>query len=141
MTKIIKANLKDSDLIKLIYNGYDVEMKIGDFKTVTGIGSTSNSDYKIYRAILNQSGTSAPVATVLENTLGEDVVWAYDGVGLYTGTLAGAFPLLKTQRFIGSPQNIGDQIICIDDDVDGIYIEANANDVVVSVALTVIVYN
>jgi hypothetical protein len=49
-----------------------------------------------YVAFIEQSGTDAPVATVLKNTLGGEVVWTYDGVGFYTGTLAGAFPPVRT---------------------------------------------
>lgn len=52
--------------------------------------------YKVYTALLTQSGTDAPVATVLENTLGGTVVWTRDGVGQYVGTLSGAFTSGKT---------------------------------------------
>lgn len=51
--------------------------------------------YKVYTALLTQSGTDAPVATVLENTLGGDVVWTRDGTGQYRGTLNGAFTFNK----------------------------------------------
>jgi hypothetical protein len=50
---------------------------------------------KRYKALLTQTGTNAPVATVLENTLG-NLVWARSSSGIYTATLTGAFPLLKT---------------------------------------------
>lgn len=46
---------------------------------------------KVYRALLTQTGTDAPVATVTENTLGGDVVWTYNAEGTYIGTLADAF--------------------------------------------------
>lgn len=46
---------------------------------------------KLYRALLTQGGTAAPVATVLENTLGGTVVWTRASLGTYTATLAGAF--------------------------------------------------
>ena len=36
--------------------------------------------YKVYTALLTQTGTNAPVATVLENTLGGTPVWSYDKV-------------------------------------------------------------
>lgn len=52
--------------------------------------------YKVYTALLTQAGTNAPVATVLENTLGGTVVWSYDGVGQYRATLASAFTQNKT---------------------------------------------
>lgn len=48
--------------------------------------------YKVYTALLTQTGTNAPVATVLENTLGGDIIWSYSNVGEYHGTLTGAFP-------------------------------------------------
>lgn len=52
--------------------------------------------YKVYTALLTQSGTDAPVATVLENTLGGTLVWTRDTTGQYTGTLNGAFTENKT---------------------------------------------
>lgn len=49
---------------------------------ITGGGGEG---YKKYVALLTQSGTDAPVATVLENTLGSDIVWYRFGVGCYYG--------------------------------------------------------
>lgn len=51
--------------------------------------------YKIYSALLNQDGTSAPVATILQNTIG-NIVWSRMGVGNYNATLIGAFTINKT---------------------------------------------
>jgi len=39
--------------------------------------------YKVYSALLTQSGTDAPVATVLENTLGCDIIYSYSSTGIY----------------------------------------------------------
>lgn len=58
--------------------------------SATGVG------YRVYTALLTQTGTSAPVATVLENTLGGTVVWSYAATGTYDGTLAGVFTDAKT---------------------------------------------
>lgn len=52
--------------------------------------------YKVYTAILSQSGTNAPVPTVFENTLGGTVVWTRSGVGAYLATLMGSFDISKT---------------------------------------------
>ena len=65
----------------------------GDIEEISYINTNAP---KVYKALLTQSGTSAPVATVLENTLGGTVVWSYSGPGQYTGTLAGAFTENKT---------------------------------------------
>jgi len=59
-------------------------------------GSLTNVTVKIYRALITQSGVGAPSATVLENTLGGTVVWAYSDVGRYTATLSSAFTANKT---------------------------------------------
>lgn len=56
---------------------------------------------KSYVALLSQSGTAAPTATVLFNTLGGTPAWARIGVGAYTATLASAFTLNKTAVFTG----------------------------------------
>ena len=56
--------------------------------------------YKVYTALLTQTGTNAPVATVLENTLGGDIIWSYSGTGSYLGTLAGAFTSQKTFFYV-----------------------------------------
>jgi hypothetical protein len=80
-------------------------------------GSTGPFDFTNVGAINNNIGTSfvatgttpnnwasaalnynagAPVVTVLENTLGGDIIWTYEGTGEYLGTLAGAFINNKT---------------------------------------------
>ena len=47
--------------------------------------------YKRYIATMNQTGTSAPVAHVLENTIGA-IKWFRISTGLYYARLSGAFP-------------------------------------------------
>lgn len=59
-------------------------------------GGGGGASYLVYTALLTQSGTDAPVATVLENTLGGTVVWTYYAPGVYLGTLSGAFTADKT---------------------------------------------
>jgi len=78
------------------------------------------SSYLVYTALLTQSGTDAPVANVLENTLGGTVVWARDNAGSYTATLSNAFTANKT--FLGpkvqykSPTIVDDEFININRD-------------------------
>lgn len=57
---------------------------------------------KTYRALLSQSGTDAPVATVLENSLGGTPVLARTGAGTYTATLTGAWTSNKTFITMGT---------------------------------------
>jgi len=46
-------------------------------------GQSTARPFKVYKALLTQTGTSAPVATVLENTLGFTVDWVYGAEGGY----------------------------------------------------------
>lgn len=63
---------------------------------LNSIFEATPASYLVYTALLNQSGTNAPVATVLENTLGGTVVWTRTDVGTYVATLVGAFTENKT---------------------------------------------
>ena len=57
---------------------------------------------KIYSVTLSQTSTSAPAATILKNTLGGVPVWARTSAGLYTCTLASAFPTDKVLILLGA---------------------------------------
>ena len=59
--------------------------------TPDNLGITGGSAASVYIASITQTGTSNPVATVAENTLGGTVVWTRAGVGNYQGALTGAF--------------------------------------------------
>jgi len=74
--------------------------------------SDSIRPYKVYTALLTQTDTLAPVATILELSM-DTIVWTRTARGDYTGTLSGAFPSNKT--FISSLYFIGED--------DGNYIE------------------
>lgn len=49
------------------------------------------ASYSVYTAVLSQSGTDDPIATVLQNTLSGDVTWTRSGTGDYHATLTGEF--------------------------------------------------
>jgi hypothetical protein len=63
------------------------------------VTNTINGDvvvpYKKYVATLLQTSTTDPLATVLENTIG-DIVWTRLSTGFYRGTLSSAFPSADT---------------------------------------------
>ena len=46
--------------------------------------------YKVYTALLTHSGTNAPVATVLENTLGVNISWVRLDIGIFRGNVSGS---------------------------------------------------
>lgn len=65
--------------------------------------STYLRSSKRYVANLTQSSTTAPVATVLENDLGEVPVFARTSAGLYTITTTTKFTSAKTTVGFGTP--------------------------------------
>ena len=81
--------------------------------------------YKVYTALLSQSGTDAPVATVLENTLGGDIVWTRTDIGKYKGVIEGGFDANKTYYSCSNNVHyIGTGEIGMDIDLNGdIYIK------------------
>lgn len=54
------------------------------------------STEKVYKALLTQTGTSDPSVTILANTLSSAPTVHREDVGIYSITLAGEFPALKT---------------------------------------------
>lgn len=62
--------------------------------------------YKEYVALLTQTGTNAPVATVLKNEIGA-IVWTRESDGEYFGTLSGVFLENKTNCTISNPSGAG----------------------------------
>lgn len=71
----------------------------------------SRPKYKVYVALLTQTGTSAPTAVVLENTLGGTVVWTRASEGSYAGTLLSTFTDNKTLCFVSGIQTSADAFV------------------------------
>lgn len=74
-------------------------------KAVKDYVDASKRPYKVYSALISQTGTSAPVAVVLENTIGS-IDWDNSGTpGSYVfNAPAGSFPVDKTMCFYSRPR-------------------------------------
>lgn len=102
----------------------------------------------VYKALLTQSGTSAPTAAVLENSLGGTLVWTYDAVGQYTGTLAGVFTADKTFLMINNQavaDNRGINLVRVNADTIQINIArittgVTSDDVLSNTAIEILIY-
>lgn len=66
-----------------------------DFLTKGQFDAAITPGIKRYKALISQSGTSAPTVLVLENSIGA-IIWTRSATGSYTGTLSGAFTNNKT---------------------------------------------
>jgi hypothetical protein len=65
------------------------DMYVHGVVIAAGIGVTGAN---FFSALLDQTGTAAPSATVLESDFGQDIVWARTSAGIYTATLAAGDP-------------------------------------------------
>ena len=75
-----------------------VRLSVSDGELSVGQSEVGGAGYKVYTALLSQSGTNAPTAVVLENTLGGTVVWTRFDVGNYIGTLS--LPIVPTKSLV-----------------------------------------
>lgn len=101
--------------------------------------------YKVYTAIINQTGTTAPtVVAELENTLGANVTYSYDAVGSYFVNCPNKFTAGKT-FVIFSPNNLTEQHRFIIQSTSQIQLLTGngaiyANDIIVDGTLEIRVY-
>ena len=72
-------NLKYYDAIEGAW--LDVSGNTGSGLEYDGSGWVTTGGYKKYVAQINQSSTDAPVAIILENTLGFTPTWEYNEIG------------------------------------------------------------
>lgn len=111
---------------------------------------------KVYRALLTQTGENAPVATVLENTLGETPTLGYIEPGAYSLTTVGNrftnsvvirnalltvvqyTPLKVAQFSLAGPTQITIGT-ALDSDADWI-VDTNSNDVLNNTPIEILVY-
>lgn len=101
VSSLINTTAADGDVLLLVDVSDTTEASTGTTKKITALElSEAMGGYpigtKVYRALLTQTSTNAPVATVLQNTLGGTLVWGYTSTGIYTATLAGLFLSGKT---------------------------------------------
>ena len=116
--------LESGDIIPGLRPAFDEgSMTVGDLSTFINPGY-------IYRVNMSQSGTANPtIDYVWENTIGS-IVWSYNGVGIYWGTLIGAFtgdlPRLSRCYFIPVDNNVNYYTVQkIDDDTIQLKIQTN----------------
>ena len=90
----VVTSLDGTELLEAEKDGVSVPITAQGIADLAGGGGAAA--YLVYTALLSQSGTDAPVATVLQNTLGGTVVWSRNTTGDFSATLVGAFTTNKT---------------------------------------------
>ena len=110
-------------------------------------GGTVEPAKKVYKALLTQEGTDIPVATILENTLGEVPTFTYDDVGLYyLNITGGTFAETSMAISYGSGQGPNETFVGYFSDINQLGLEsANSgsygNDIFYNTLITIEVYS
>ena len=94
--------------------------------------------YKVYTALLTQSGTSAPVATVLENTLGI-ISFDVDSEGIYLIKSISLFTENKTAVFFTNSLSYDSNINRVDEST--INLDVSSSDNMSNSTIEIRVYN
>ncbi len=120
-----KITREEANYLFASYNNVSTDLvkKFLDF--VFGI-----SPFKEYVANLSQALNTAPVATVLNNSLSGAIVWSYVGAGSYHGTLTGAFPAGSWMIIANTANSTVNSVSRIDDNT--ILVDTNGNDSVLN---------
>ena len=109
-----------------------------------------DANYKVYTAILNQSGTNNPTVTVLQNSLGGNIVWTRFATGSYKGTLSNTFTVNKTYVSSSLSQtgndifNGGPSFLSPNSEIDFFYFHVNSGnflDDITNAFIEIKVYN
>jgi hypothetical protein len=91
-THIVLWNLEENKLLWVNTKNNIIENEIS---------GASQPTYKVYTALLTQNGLNPPVATILENTIG-DITYSYDDIGFYFINSSLLFTNNKTAIFFGN---------------------------------------
>lgn len=81
------------------YNNQPIEVLAEDVANIFIANNISVLPYKVYTALLSQTGTDDPIVTIMQNTLGTNVTWTRTNTGVYLGTCTGQLIANKTVIF------------------------------------------
>lgn len=94
--------------------GFATVATTGSYNDLTNKPTIPTSAYSSYQAMVSQTGTSAPSATSLVNSLGVTFTWARTSAGVYTITASTAvFTAGKTGIFVKPLNNLNGAISTI----------------------------
>ena len=119
-----------TDTAKLDRGGYTGGSAMTLYQEITAfvLANSSARPYKVYTALLTQSGTSAPVATVLENTLGGTITWVRYLDGRYRADLSYAGYILNKTIGFATPGGIS---LAASNQTIKVFVGSNASELIV----------
>jgi len=95
------------------YSGSAALKAMSEWYTMQDISDSIVAPYKVFTALLTQSGITPPTAFILENTLGFTPIWEYVDPGAYRAN--SPFFTEKTAVFLGSPYvNFNNEVVTLE---------------------------
>ena len=85
-TPTINDNVLGTQVDPVTEENKTVQFNIGQ---IAAFANSYSLGYTVYTAALIQTGTAAPVATVLQNTTGGTFTWSRTSAGQYKATISG----------------------------------------------------
>ncbi len=141
MTKIsqypILSNPTEEDILIGTDKNNSDETRNFSIGSIISLADENIKPYKVYTALLTQEEEDAPVATILENTLGADIVWTRLSTGFYRATPSeSVFLENKTFHFVNSNnQGVAFEVASLLNDTDDWRIQTVDSGVVVDSSL------
>ena len=109
--------------------------------SVATLANAINLGYTSYVALVNQTGTAAPTATVLQNTTGGTIAWVRDSLGNYGGVITGgAFTAGKTLVFVNQGGGTSTANIQWSSSATKVIISTGADNVLAKASIEVRIY-
>lgn len=143
---IISNPTEDDILIGTDVNSSDVTKNFS-IGSIISLANETIKPYKVYTALLTQQEDNDPVATILENTLGEIPVWTRDTTGnYYLDSISNLFTTNKTFTTVTNRELTTLQFISIQSETQ-IYLEqinretSDYTDSMVDIPIEIRVYN
>jgi hypothetical protein len=143
---IISNPTEDDILIGTDVNSSDVTKNFS-IGSIISLANETIKPYKVYTALLIQQEDNDPVATILENTLGEIPVWTRDTIGnYYLDSISNLFTTNKTFTTVTNRELTTLQFISIQSETQ-IYLEqinretSDYTDSMVDIPIEIRVYN
>jgi len=151
MTKIsqypILSNPTEEDILIGTDKNSSDETKNFSIGSIISLADENIKPYKVYTALLTQQEDNDPVATILENTLGEIPVWTRDATGnYYLDSISNLFTTNKTFTTVTNRELTTLQFISIQSETQ-IYLEqinretSAYTDSMVDIPIEIRVYN
>ena len=125
-----------TEVLPIVQSGETKKVTIDDV-----LAGTYTPPYKVYSALVSQSGTDAPTAIVLENTIGA-ITFTYNNTGQYNILSSGLFTTDKTWTNPAYNDNVPFEMSILRSNANTLYFNvASGNDSLYKTSIEIRVYN